>query len=54
MKLERLIDRAKNWYKEVVRDPETGEIIHKCEEPLREHRGHGTVKEQQNQESEKD
>jgi DNA-directed RNA polymerase subunit RPC12/RpoP len=51
MKIERLIDRARNWYREVVTDPESGEIIHKCEEPLTEHRGHGTAKEQQSQES---
>lgn len=44
MKLERIIDREKDQYKEVVIDPETGQIIHQCEEPLSKHRGHGTAK----------
>jgi hypothetical protein len=43
MLLERVIDRAKNWYREVVTDPETGKVIHQCEEPLSEHQGHGTA-----------
>jgi hypothetical protein len=44
MQLQRIIDRAKNWYKEVVTDPETGKVVHRCEEPLSEHRGHGSAK----------
>jgi hypothetical protein len=28
MRLERVIDRAKNWYREVVTDRETGKIVH--------------------------
>lgn len=40
-RLERVIDRDKNLYKEVVFDPNTGEEIHKCEEPLSQHIGHG-------------
>lgn len=44
MKLERVIDRAKDWYKEVVTEPKTGKFIHRCEEPLSEHRGHGSAK----------
>jgi hypothetical protein len=44
MRLERVIDRAKNWYREIVTDPVTGKIIHACEEPLDAHRGHGTDK----------
>ena len=39
----RLIDREKNYYKELVTDPETGQIIHECEEPLTAHKGHGSV-----------
>jgi len=41
--VERLmrIDRRSNQYREIVTDPETGAIIHKCEEPLSEHRGRG-------------
>lgn len=40
----RLIDRDNDLYREEVTDPETGEVIHFCEEPLSEHRGHGTAK----------
>lgn len=44
--VERLmrIDRRKDLYQEIVTDPETGAIIHKCEEPLREHEGHGDAR----------
>ncbi len=41
---EMYIDREKNQYKEIVKDKTTGEIIHKCEEPLSEHKGHGSAK----------
>ncbi len=44
MKKERLIDREKDHYKEVVTDPETGQEIRRCEEPLSKHIGHGTPK----------
>ena len=44
MMLERVIDRAKNWYREVVTDRETGKIVHQCDEPLSDHRGHGAAK----------
>jgi hypothetical protein len=46
MKLQRVIDRVKKpaWYSEVITDPETGDVVHKCEEPLSEHRGHGSAK----------
>lgn len=43
-KLIRIIDRGNNWYKEEVTDPTTGEIIHKDEGPLSEHRGHGDAR----------
>lgn len=36
-------DRLRNWYKEFVRR-KNGEIIHSCEEPLTDHRGHGSAK----------
>jgi DNA-directed RNA polymerase subunit M/transcription elongation factor TFIIS len=42
--LERVMDRENNRYHERVVDPATGEIIHECEEPLSEHRGHGSDK----------
>ena len=38
------IDRRNNQYQEVVTDPETGTIIHKCEEPLSKHRAHGDAR----------
>ncbi len=38
------IDRRNNQYREVVTDPETGAIIHKCEEPLTNHRGRGDAR----------
>ena len=44
MKKERLIDRAKDHYKEVVTDPDTGSVVHQCDEPLSQHRGHGSAK----------
>jgi hypothetical protein len=44
MHLQRVIDRARNWYSEVVTDPETGKVVHRCEEPLSDHRGHGSAK----------
>jgi hypothetical protein len=33
-----------NWYSETVKDEETGELLHHCEEPFDEHTGHGTAK----------
>jgi hypothetical protein len=44
MKLQRVIDRAKNWYCEIVQDLDTGEVFHQSEEPLTEHRGHGAAR----------
>ncbi len=41
---EMYIDRENNYYREIVKDKTTGEIIHKCEEPLSKHRGHGSAK----------
>lgn len=40
----RRIDRGEDRYFEEVTDPETGEVIHHCDEPLSEHRGHGSAK----------
>lgn len=42
--LDRIIDRENDKYYEVVKDPETGEILHECQEPLSKHRGHGAAK----------
>ena len=41
---ERLIDRKDNRYKELVKDLETGEVIHEADEPLSKHTGHGSAK----------
>lgn len=41
--LVRVIDRRNNWYKEVITDPVTGEVIRKCEEPLSEHTERGSA-----------
>ena len=38
------IDRKNDKYREIIRDKETGEIIHFCEEPLSQHKGHGSAK----------
>jgi len=42
MKLERVIDRLKNWYHERVTDPSTGTVVHECDQPLSDHQGHGS------------
>ena len=44
MYVERLMDKDKDKYVEVVTDPATGEVVHKCCEPLSEHQGHGSAK----------
>jgi hypothetical protein len=41
MRLERFVDSAKSWCREVVTEPRTQEVIHRCEEPLTHHRNHG-------------
>jgi hypothetical protein len=43
---ERLIDRGANpkWYREMITDSVTGEVIHTCDEPLDQHVGHGSAK----------
>jgi len=38
------IDRDNDKYQELVVDPETNEVIHRCEEPLSKHSGHGSAK----------
>ena len=37
-------DKRSDKYVEIVTNPETGEILHKCEEPLSQHRDHGSAK----------
>ena len=40
----RVLDKREDHYHEKVVDPETGELIHECTEPLSEHQGHGSAK----------
>ncbi|MBN9492557.1 PepSY domain-containing protein [bacterium] len=40
----RILDRDNNRYVEKVVDPETGEVLRDVEEPLSDHRGHGSAK----------
>ena len=42
-KKDRLIDRGNDIYKEVIVDPTTDKVVHHCEEPLSQHRGHGSA-----------
>ena len=44
VRIRRVIDRVRNWYSETITDPSTGEVIHKCEEPLSKHTDHGSAK----------
>jgi len=48
---QRLIDRDGDMYSETITDIETGEVIHRCEEPLSEHTNHGTAKQKNKDES---
>ena len=42
--LYRLIDRMNNWYHEKITEPKTNKTIHERQEPLSNHRGHGSAK----------
>jgi hypothetical protein len=42
LKKVRIIDRENNRYFEEVVDPDSGEVMHRCEEPLSDHYGHGS------------
>lgn len=44
MKKERVIDKDKDLYREILKDPITGKIVHQKEEPLSQHSGHGSAK----------
>ena len=44
MKKERLIDRQNDLYEETITDPDTGEVIRNCGEPLSQHQGRGSAK----------
>jgi phage FluMu protein Com len=53
MDLERVIDRDNDKYKERIVNPETGKVIHECEEPLSKHQGYGSAKAHKDPEEEK-
>lgn len=42
-RLERILDRAGDWYREIIRDRPTGDVIHHDEGPLSKHTGHGAA-----------
>jgi hypothetical protein len=44
MSKERIIDRKNNYYKELVVNTDTGEIVRDIEQPLSDHTGHGSAK----------
>ncbi len=44
MKIERVIDRENDKYKEKIINPKTKEVLRHCEEPLSQHTGHGYAK----------
>lgn len=46
MKFERIIDQENDRYREIITDPDTGKIVHKCEESLSKHTGRGSAKSQ--------
>jgi hypothetical protein len=41
---EMTIDKVRDRYTEVVTLLDTGEVIHRCDEPLSSHTGHGTAR----------
>ena len=49
MQRDLVIDRENDRYFERVIDPETGEVLRICEEPLSQHRGHGKAKRRSNE-----
>lgn len=44
VRIHRIIDRRRDLYYEKIHDPDTREVMHEVEEPLSEHRGHGSAK----------
>jgi hypothetical protein len=42
--IDRSFDRIRDWYHERIADAETGDVVHECDEPLSEHRGHGSAR----------
>jgi len=52
MNREKTESRRDNRYTEVVKDPDTGEIVYEIDEPLTDHRGHGSVRRKPTQHTE--
>lgn len=44
MQKTRIIDRRSDHYSEVVEDPDTGNVIRRCSEPLTQHQNHGSAR----------
>ena len=44
MRKDRIIDRKNNFYKELVVNTDTGELVRDVEQPLSEHTGYGSAK----------
>ena len=44
VRVERLIDKYNDIYREVVTDVGSGQVVHECHEPLSEHQDHGSAK----------
>jgi hypothetical protein len=44
MEKSRIIDRRSDHYSEIVKDPDTGEVICHCSEPLSHHRNRGSAR----------
>jgi hypothetical protein len=44
VRVHRIIDRRRDLYYEKIHDPETRKILHEVEEPLTQHRGHGSAR----------
>ncbi len=44
MDINLVIDWKNNWYRKTITDPQTGQVVRHCEEPLDEHQGYGSAK----------
>jgi hypothetical protein len=42
--IHRVIDRTANWYRELITDKKSGEILRDVAEPLSTHKGRGSAK----------
>ncbi len=52
VRLERVLDRARDWYREHISDRRTGRVTQLVEERLSDHRGHGAARKTAQNESE--